>query len=259
MRGLATPAKIERVSAVLRHPILGIVGGHDVRDSFSAAVVKLGSCSGVLVQSDTVLTSGHCLDGPIEEVVVAGERVRVTQCERHPRYEAGRVQDDIGYRRLASSRAGVPIALDDVVVATATPVSMAGYGQGDALGRLPAALRVVETEATWTPAGVLQAGTPTATACRGDSGGPVVVQRAGELRLTGIIHGTEGVICGSPAEIVSIGAAGPWLSNVLAPAPTPKRLVSSRRWDAAAGASLVLAAILLGIVRLRRRKFRPDG
>jgi Trypsin len=77
--------------------ILAIVGGSEAPSRVQVAVVEVGHCSGTLVAADLVLTSAHCLDGPVDAVVVDGRVVRAVQCAHHPAYEPGRPAHDIGY------------------------------------------------------------------------------------------------------------------------------------------------------------------
>ena len=180
------------------------------------AVVELGHCSGTLVAADVVLTSAHCLDGPIDQVVVQHRAARVAQCERHPAYDAGQPAHDIGYCRLAEPLPGA-IALDDgpepEIGAT---VSLAGFGVSDPLSRAARAFRVVTTSVVGVEPERLAVGSATATACRGDSGGPMLIDRAGAVRVAGVIHGPKAAICASPTEVVPVRVHRDWLLRALA-------------------------------------------
>jgi hypothetical protein len=65
--------------------------------------------------------------------------------------------------------------------------------------------------------GGMQVGSSTATACRGDVGGPMLVQNRGAFRVAGVIQGSEGAACASPTEVVPVSTERGWLSSRIAP------------------------------------------
>ena len=50
----------------------GIVGGHGATSPWLRAVAELDHCSGVLVRPDIILTSAHCVDHPLQQIVLMG-------------------------------------------------------------------------------------------------------------------------------------------------------------------------------------------
>jgi V8-like Glu-specific endopeptidase len=193
-----------------------IVGGHDGPSAIATAVGQVGHCSATLVRPTVVLTSGHCLDVPVDHVVVNGNDVAVTECERHPAYQPGQVAHDVGYCRLATSVAGaLPIDTAGDHPAGET-VDLAGFGASSASAHEKPALRKVSTSIVRASEDYLEVGTATATACRGDSGGPVLVERSGSFGVAGVIEGAQGVICGSAARAVPLGPQMAWLRGPLA-------------------------------------------
>jgi secreted trypsin-like serine protease len=224
---------------------LAIVGGSEIASPVREAVVQVGHCSGTLVAADVVLTSAHCLDGPIDEIAIGARAARVVRCARHPAYQAGQPAHDIGYCRLAEAMPGA-VAIDDgPEPAVGATVSLAGFGVSDPLSRQARTLRMITTSVAAVGQGKLDVGSATATACRGDSGGPMLIDRGDGLRVAGVIHGAAGAICASATEVVSVRAERDWLSHELA-RPSPLRIV--------AAALLVCAALVAAVWRRRPRR-----
>lgn len=227
---------------------LAIVGGNAIASPVREAVVQVGHCSGTLVAADVVLTSAHCLDGPIDQIVV-GERVaRVVRCERHPAYQPGQPAHDIGYCRLAEALPGA-IAVDDGPdPAIGTTVSLAGFGVSDPLSTQARTLRMITTSVAAVQPDRLDVGSATATACRGDSGGPMLIDRGDGLRVAGVIHGATGAICASATEVVPVSAHREWLSHALA--------TSNTRLSRMVLAALLAFGGLVASLLWRRRRLR---
>jgi hypothetical protein len=181
------------------------------------AVVPLGACSGVLVRPDRLLTSAHCLKPGLEQVAVAGRTFHLSACEAHPDYRPLQAARDVAVCRLAA-----PAPVDDIAVdegPAAQPgqaVTLAGYGLPGALAHALPELRAVETAIVRIDAQGFEVGTDDRTACLGDSGGPVLIQRGGVLRVAGILHGPSGAICSSPARAARLDVAADWLARELA-------------------------------------------
>jgi hypothetical protein len=178
---------------------------------------------------------------------VAGREVGITGCMRHPAYLVGRVAHDVGYCRLAESVAGALSIDTGSELYPGQTVSLAGFGASATTARDKPALRVVSTSLVASSGDHLEVGTATATACRGDSGGPVLVERAGAFGVAGIIEGTQGVLCGSPARAVPLRSQMDWLTGVLVPGRPPGHGL------------LVLALVLIAgacaaAVRMRRKE-----
>jgi secreted trypsin-like serine protease len=196
--------------------LLAIVGGRPASAPVFEAIAQVGDCSGVLVDPRAILTSAHCVGGGIASLVIAGRRLPVIECLRHPQYQPGSSEHDIAICRLQARALTTPIALDDgPELAIDEPVSLAGFGLSGPFARGTTRVNVVDTSVVRVAAGHMEAGTGTATACRGDSGGPLLVVRGGTLRVAAIMHGTDGVICGSPVEVTPVRAHRAWLLKVL--------------------------------------------
>ncbi|MGO9834706.1 MAG: trypsin-like serine protease [Polyangiaceae bacterium] len=233
--------------------VLAIVGGHEAPSPVVAAVAQVGRCSATLVGPTVILTSAHCLDGPIDRVMMDRKDVAVTSCERHPAYQPGQAAHDIGYCRLATRVAGA-LPIDTAFeLSPGESVSLAGFGASGPRAREKPTLRMVSTSIVRADEDHLEIGTTTATACRGDSGGPVLVERGGAFGVTGIIEGAQGVICGSPARAVPLHPQMDWLRAVLAADPDGRA-----KHGVLALALVVLAGACVLAVRRRRSATRAE-
>jgi secreted trypsin-like serine protease len=198
----------------LEHLLVGalaLAGTSAIEPQLVKAVAQIGPCSGTLVAADGVLTSAHCLNGPIAHVVVDGKVVRVAKCEQNGAYRPGLPAHDIGYCRLSEALPGALSIDDGQAPALGTTVSLAGFGLASAMSPERPALRRIATSVVGAKEGLLEAGTATATACRGDSGGPMLLERGGTFRVAGVIHGAQGAICASPTEVVPVSADRDWV------------------------------------------------
>jgi secreted trypsin-like serine protease len=148
----------------------------------------------------------------IERVVISGESLPITECHPHPRYERDRAEHDIALCRLASPAPVPPIPLEESDgLLSIGPVQMVGYGQTAALAHQRPERRVVSTSVSAVRNGTIEVGDAEHTACRGDSGGPVLASHDGSHRVTGIVHGPSGAICLSSTLAVPIAAHRDWL------------------------------------------------
>jgi hypothetical protein len=191
-----------------------IVGGHSVPPPASVAIVRVGHCSGVLVQPSIVLSSGHCLLGQVDQVVVGGLSIPVAGCQTYPGYQPPAADHDIGFCRLAIPAPVAGIRVDDgppLMVGAA--VALAGYGLQHAFAHGTGALQFVDAQVTRADADRIEVGDHDHTACRGDSGGPVLLDRHGALLVAGIIHGGAGAICASSTVAVPIQPHLAWLAK----------------------------------------------
>jgi secreted trypsin-like serine protease len=236
---------------------LAIARTSGIEPGLAKAVVQIGPCSGTLVAADGVLTSAHCLNGPIEHVVVDGKLVRVATCEQHGSYRPGLPAHDLGYCRLSEAVPGALSIDDGPAPGIGAPVSLAGFGLSSAMSREKPSLRAIASSVVRAQEGWLEVGSATATACRGDSGGPMLVERDGRFRVAGVIHGARGAICASPTEVVPVSAHRGWLLQRMGAQSSGS---SEGPWH---GVRILMGALLVSAVVVasiwRRRARRPHG
>ncbi len=205
---VASPA-----NAIMRGHEAGAIARHVVR------LVGQGglACSATVVGPQEVLTSGHCLDGSDPYFVIAGgRRIRVASHD-----DAG------GFARLQLAsplpRGYVPIA---VGATDAGPLTIAGYGTAiesarPRTGRLRAATLVSAGNSD----ALVDPNRRGASACMGDSGGPVARFDGRRYVLVGIIERASNSsptrACGDLTHYVSVGGFGAF--------PTPEQLETPAR------------------------------
>jgi len=160
--------------------VLAVASAPSVEPELQKAVVQIGGrCSGTLVAGDGVLTSAHCLTAPVGEIFVGGVAFPVQRCYRDAAYRPGLPAHDLGYCRLARVSPGAIPIDDGPPPAVGAPVRLAGYGSSNPLARDCPALRTIVASVVGVRPGRMEVGSATATACRGDSGGPMLVDRGG--------------------------------------------------------------------------------
>jgi len=182
--------------------------------SFSRYTVRLvgnGYCSGVVIARRAVATALHCAQGMY--VIADGHSFRVASISRSAVLDDGRhvsVSGDAAILRLASS---LPLNIDAAPVGDGAGdiFTIAGYGTTDerrrgSFGSLHEAVLVpAEPHALVDPN---RTGSIGASACFGDSGGPVM--RAGMLVgvITRAAHPSPRIACGDLTRWAPITASG---------------------------------------------------
>lgn len=174
------------------------------------AIVRVGDCSGAVIARDLVLTAAHCVSPGIRAIDIDGIQLAVHGCEVHPSFRYAAARHDLAVCRLGQATAVTPLALDLRNPAElGTDVTLFGFGATTPFGSRAASIRRVDTAITAVRDGIVVIGTAERTACTGDSGGPIV--RRGEV--VGVVHGTTGRFCASPADVVPIIANREWLAS----------------------------------------------
>ncbi len=189
-----------------------IVGGVEVSPSIYPAYVRVYSpgaqCGGTVIAPDTVLTAGHCIDGGVTAAQVS-VRVRdvtlrqATDVRVHPLWN-GNPGDghDLGLITLTpnSTNDVAPVQVgspwDESYLAANVPATIVGHGATAWGGEVTPELRAVDTVLRsddwmddiynhlywfdhWNEPLHIGAGDSRHTACGGDSGGPLFVDKDG--------------------------------------------------------------------------------
>ena len=120
-----------------------MVGGHLANAEELDAVVRIGECSGVVVAPRVVLTSAHCVNASVMNVVTPRSVYLSANCETHA---APPSPQDVALCRLVGPAEVTPIDVDDGPLPDpGTALLLAGYGTTGPLARDGGTLRVVDT------------------------------------------------------------------------------------------------------------------
>ncbi len=190
-------------TTVIARPIVNgsPTSGHPAVVALVAPAIECGTaddvfCTGTLVGTRTVITAAHCLDyappgtlhvyfGDDATLAGSGRRVEVLAEVAHPAYDM--VVHDIAILELVEDVTDVPPvrlapALDAGTVGS--QVTIVGFGSDDdgARGRK----REGTSDVVSVDALVFSTTPAPSNTCVGDSGGPVLVDVAGELMLAGV-------------------------------------------------------------------------
>lgn len=178
----------------------------------------VSACSATLIGSRTVLTAAHCVEGRSEisfhPLGDFGPSYTAVHVLTHPSYGGGNVAD-LALLTLENPVAGVPpMPLAERAVTLGEQIRLLGFGRtaesgGEPFGtkrmaynqvaRLEAQIfRVFGAEGSW------------GNICDGDSGGPSLAERGGELRLVGV-HSTKSGACGAEGADMRVDAFLGWI------------------------------------------------
>jgi hypothetical protein len=210
-RRIATGLTLSWAAAMLTVPAHAVVmGSASSLGSYTVRVVGNGYCSGVLIARRVVATAAHCARGM--RVMTDGGAIKVVGVSRSARLDDGRrvsISGDGAFLRLADPVSGVGAA--PVGPGSGDTFIIAGYGTtderaGGAFGALHEA-RLVSAgrRALVDPH---RDGATGASACFGDSGGPVM--RGGELVgvITRAAHPSPRRACGDLTRWAAITVSG---------------------------------------------------
>jgi len=214
-----------------------MVGGEESRDTTLDAVVRVGACSGVFVTPTALLTSAHCVEATPKSAASADREYAIETCTAHP--DGITAAHDLAVCRVTSPASSFFKMNLNPAEKAATSATLAGFGQPRALAREPPRLRSIDVEVTHDGSAFI-AGTSARTACRGDSGGPVLRGAPGAYEVVGLIRGPTGAICASPTEWTPLFANSLWLTSTLEP-----RARAANGAERSVSASLVLPLVVI--------------
>jgi hypothetical protein len=178
----------------------------------------VSACTATLIGSRTVLTAAHCVAGrasiSFHPAGDSGPSYRVAHVAIHPSYNGGNVAD-LALLTLEGALPGVkPLPLAERPVSIGEQIRLLGFGRtaevdGEPFGtkrmaynqvaRLePQIFRVFGADGLW------------GNICDGDSGGPSLAEREGELRLVGV-HSTKSGACGVEGADMRVDAFLTWI------------------------------------------------
>lgn len=240
---LALPGALAWLAAA--GPAGAVVGGRPAPEAAASAVMVLSSnggvCTGIVVAADAVLTAAHCVASRAEHRVhykdAAGAPVLAEIAARalHPGYDAGAVAGrrrsiDLALVRLAALLPArfVPATLSATMPGAGERLTLSGYGvaaPGDA--RSTGTYRSVDlgVVAPHGPSRILVwlgAGPGGASACHGDSGGPIAAGPA----VLAVSAWVAGKACGGISQGILLAPQQAWIDRTL------EGWQSAARWSA---------------------------
>ena len=176
------------------------------------------ACGGTLVSARWVLTAGHCATADSGAVVPArayvlrvgsrradrgGRIMGVDRVVRHPAYADRSLRNDVALLHLPAAAREQPLRLigtspaEQALWSPGRTATIIGWGatatRPSAIVLREATTRIVSDSLCWSVwrtqfdvRSMLCAGRPATGACRGDSGGPLMVRRRGAFVLAGV-------------------------------------------------------------------------
>jgi len=272
-----------------------VIGGSRVPSGAWSDVVAViapdGTCTGVLVAPDVVLTAGHCIELRPTHVITntvdhaaGGDRIAVKWARAYPtwweRYDAGVLVLEHVARGRARPIASACLANDRL--RAGAPLRVVGFGATTPAGTddntqlYEATIAVLDPFCETDPAcgdaarpkGELTAGGRGTDACFGDSGGPAYLDTPAGPTLLGIVsRGLEvlGLPCGNGGVYVRADKLVAWIEAVTdrdlerAPCDAPADTIEAAEeggCTTGGGAGLGIA-LVFGVRRRRRARQLP--
>lgn len=222
--GMKLTLVLTAVFMLLSTPVLALYGGRPLVAGEGKAVVSLHLsdpqnseydffCNGVLIDTDTILTTGHCIEGMASEVYerwylfeyrpdllkvkASGKFYEVADVKLSPNYTEGHGfgAEDLAIIKLKNKIRVTPLKLARTEdLHKDQPVTLIARGQ-------MAQTRILSLKSFSGQLIIFTDGT-NAGVCQGDSGGALVVQKNGQDYLAGILSAQrEGCKKGTDSSI----------------------------------------------------------
>jgi hypothetical protein len=186
----------------------------------AASGEALGSCSGVAIGARWLLSAAHCVpEGDSARIVISlGQnahapegRLEAVLVSRHPDL-------DLSVLELAEDAPELtPLPLSSRLPAQGSVVQLAGFGE-DELGQLGRRRFLAEVVSAVEPESIVVDGGGRSGACRGDSGGPLLVRDwNGSAAIAGVLRGGD-LACTGVDRYTRIDLARAWIDAHVRPA-----------------------------------------
>lgn len=228
-QGIPAAAGVVVGALAVSHPDPRLINAAPASLPGYAQILLTGAhqCGGALIRPDVVITAAHCVqnNGPASLWVRAnGQESGVSSTVIHPAYNkpTGTYDHDIAVVNLVTPITGAVLRLPTDVPPEGATVKAWGMGwtswNGQLAGRLEALPMTVMAQQEGATAmgaaphpGRLYAKTPTGTACRGDSGSPLM---HGD-QVVGLVAAVfSGCPAGSPVGFTSVLPYLAWIASV---------------------------------------------
>ncbi|KAF0702447.1 hypothetical protein AaE_015919 [Aphanomyces astaci] len=192
------------------------VGQHLYVSGFRRNERGATSCGSSLIAPNVVLTAAHCTGRGRKFVSIGshyksgtkdGERIKVKQFIKHPKYHAKSFTYDFAILILERPSKFPPVQVSFDTVAPGTPAIVRGWGHTSSGGASSELLLEVGVNSisndkcakmlpgyTVNDAMLCAGGKLGEDSCQGDSGGPLTVESNGSVKLVGVV--SWGVKCG---------------------------------------------------------------
>lgn len=253
--GLPVAARAEEPRATPR-----VVGGGPTQTSWPAqAYVKAGNfnCAGTLITPEWLLTAAHCTYAGATGPPIAassftvwlgsnqartGTQYAVSRIVRHPSHDPPRHPYDVALLKLDRAAPQQPLTLvgpsESALWAPGVEATIIGWGTTTRGGSPATQLQEAQVpmvddatcQRTWSSvfdrSSMVCAGGKGVDTCNGDSGGPLMVPRAGAFAIVGVISfgASTCATADSPSVYARVGepALNQWIRDVAGlPVPAP--------------------------------------
>ncbi|ETV71555.1 hypothetical protein H257_13219 [Aphanomyces astaci] len=218
------------------------IGQHLYVTGYRRTETGAASCGSSLIAPNVVLTAAHCI-GSLNFVSIGshyrsgtkdGERIKVKQAIKHPKYNAATTSHDFAILILEKPSKFPPVEVSFDTVAPGTPTIVRGWGRTSSGGVTSEVLLEVGVDSisndqcaklltgyTVNEAMLCAGGKLGEDSCQGDSGGPLTVETNGTAKLVGVV--SWGIGCAQqdkPGVYSRISIARDFIEPFITTSPT---------------------------------------